>query len=93
VNREQLEALLPQIEAKEKQEEAQRQGMKEKKALLYRAGRAGLIPQPKKGRHWWSRYICQKCGSDLDGRYDDTPSERRFLVQCRAEACDYEYLS
>ena len=29
MNREQLDALLPQIEAKEKQEEAQRQGMKE----------------------------------------------------------------
>jgi hypothetical protein len=93
VNREQLEALLPQIEAKEKQEEAQRQGMKEKLALLYRACQVGLIPHPERGRHWWSRNICPKCGSDLDGCYADTPQERRLLVQCRGEACDYEYLS
>lgn len=93
MTREQLDALLPQIEAKEEQEEAQRQGMKDKLALLYRACRAGLIPHPERGRRWWSRDVCPKCGSDLDGRYDATPNERRFLAQCRGESCDYEYLS
>jgi hypothetical protein len=92
MNQEQLEALRPEVEAREKQQEDQRKAEKDRLELLYRACRLGLILQPKRGRHCWSRKICPKCGRSLDGVFCYL-SERLVLIQCKGESCDYEYLN
>ena len=89
-----LEALRPEIEQKEKEREAQWKAKKERINLLLRACRAGLIAAPAPSRKpWWMfpEVVCPKCGGRLAGDYNYDLPERVFLYRCRREGCGYEY--
>lgn len=88
-----LERLLPEIEQREKAEQADRKSREDKLRLLWRACFQGLIPRPVRGKHWWSGQVCPKCRSGFRARFVVIDDRRRLHWTCESESCGYEYVS
>jgi hypothetical protein len=88
-----LEALLPQIEEREKKQETERKARKDKMRLLMRASFQGMINPPARGKHWWSEKVCPICGSRLREQFVIVDDCQRLHWGCRLKSCGYEYIS